>query len=112
MMTIKKRATIRATGFLVSAMTLPAWATITINGTSGSDVIDVSNSNEPHAIFAKAGADRILGGSSGDTIDGGSGAIPYSVTTATTSSSAARATTSWTVAAATISSCSWHDAEL
>jgi Ca2+-binding RTX toxin-like protein len=73
-MTITNGTTRAAMGFLASAIALPALAAITINGTSGNDVIDVSTSNEPHAIFAKAGADRVSGGSAGDTIDGGSGA--------------------------------------
>jgi Ca2+-binding RTX toxin-like protein len=52
----------------------PAHAAITINGTSGSDVIDVSKSSEPHLVLGKGGADQILGGSAADTLDGGSGA--------------------------------------
>jgi Ca2+-binding RTX toxin-like protein len=74
MMKMKNRITRGAAASLAAVIALPALAAITINGTSGSDVIDVSASGEPHVIFAKAGADRVSGSSAGDTIDGGSGA--------------------------------------
>jgi hypothetical protein len=72
-MSRKNPATKGTMALIASAFALPALAAITINGTSGNDVIDVSTSGEPHAIFAKAGADRVSGSSAGDTIDGGSG---------------------------------------
>ncbi len=63
----------RALGPLMASLALPAVAAITINGTTGSDVIDVSSSSEAHLIFAKKGADVVYGSSAGDVLDGGSG---------------------------------------
>ena len=62
-----------ALGPLMASLALPAVAAITINGTTGSDVIDVSSSSEAHLIFAKKGADVVYGSSAGDVLDGGSG---------------------------------------
>jgi len=58
---------------LFAFIAAPAHAVTTINGTGGSDVIDVSSSSEPHIISALAGADRVSGSASYDQIDGGSG---------------------------------------
>jgi Ca2+-binding RTX toxin-like protein len=69
-----KNSSLRGTAaFLASVLSLPALAAITINGTSGSDVIDVSASSEPHLIYGMGGSDQIFGSSSADRLDGGSG---------------------------------------
>jgi hypothetical protein len=62
-----------ASALLGSALSLSVLAAVTVPGTGGNDVIDVSTSSEPHVIAAGAGADRVSGSSAGDVIDGGSG---------------------------------------
>jgi len=51
----------------------PSFGSVTIRGTSGNDVINVSSSSEPHTILALGGTDNVQGGSAADMIDGGSG---------------------------------------
>jgi len=72
-MHVRASVSAHALGPILALLALPVAAAITINGTTGSDVIDVSSSSEAHLIFAKKGADVVYGSSAGDVLDGGSG---------------------------------------
>jgi hypothetical protein len=66
-------------------LALPVRPSITINGTTGNDVIDVSSSSEAHLIFAKSGDRhrvRKLCGRSSSTA--AAATIAFSATPATT----------------------------
>jgi len=72
-MHVRAAVSAHALGPILALLALPVAAAITINGTTGNDVIDVSGSSEAHLIFAKKGADIVYGSSAADVIDGGSG---------------------------------------
>jgi len=63
----------RALGALLASLSLPAAAAVTIEGTTGNDVIDVSASSEAHFIYAKKGSDLVYGSAAADLLDGAAG---------------------------------------
>jgi hypothetical protein len=60
-MHVRASVSAHALGPILALLALPVAAAITLNGTTGSDVIDVSNSSDAHLIFAKKGSDVVYG---------------------------------------------------